>query len=269
MKPFEKNLEVYPCPREVGKVGTDNPAYILPIDQRKDGIMAAFGRAKSNKNSTGGDGSKEKAKETIDTLEKDDKVEDQVALSNLVDESIKEQDHVSQEHKEEPNPQDNASKSQEKEKPEEDEEEEEIKPKPSSKFSPEPWNPPLSTPPGGKSSYSTPKKSTPSTKGKGKAKDEVQEVKGKASLESAFKRQEKRKRDEVEFKKEAGLDDDDDDEVIEIDDGKKRDDVGEKQSGPAGKSEDLAEKEKNKKKKKKEHSASPKKGNQDIRSFFK
>lgn len=45
VKTFEGGLQYFKVPREVGKVGNDDPGFILPIEDRKDGLMAAFGRA--------------------------------------------------------------------------------------------------------------------------------------------------------------------------------------------------------------------------------
>lgn len=46
LKPYDKgNLDLYPVPREVGKVGNDDKSFILPVSARKDGIAAAFGRS--------------------------------------------------------------------------------------------------------------------------------------------------------------------------------------------------------------------------------
>lgn len=42
---YEGPLEYYKVPKEVGKVGNDDAAFIMPVAQRKDGLMAAFGRA--------------------------------------------------------------------------------------------------------------------------------------------------------------------------------------------------------------------------------
>ncbi|EJD36205.1 DUF159-domain-containing protein [Auricularia subglabra TFB-10046 SS5] len=47
VKPYDgPDLECYQVPNEVGKVGTDSPSYVLPISQRKDGILASFSRQK-------------------------------------------------------------------------------------------------------------------------------------------------------------------------------------------------------------------------------
>lgn len=45
MQVYEGPLEYYKVPKEVGKVGNDDAAFIMPVAQRKDGLMAAFGRA--------------------------------------------------------------------------------------------------------------------------------------------------------------------------------------------------------------------------------
>ncbi|CAD6886104.1 unnamed protein product [Tilletia controversa] len=48
LKPFDNGeLQCYRVPPEVGKVGNNDPKFILPVSDRKDGIMAAFGRAKA------------------------------------------------------------------------------------------------------------------------------------------------------------------------------------------------------------------------------
>lgn len=39
-------LVCYPVPTEVGKVGTESPAFINPVSERKDGILAMFARQK-------------------------------------------------------------------------------------------------------------------------------------------------------------------------------------------------------------------------------
>jgi hypothetical protein len=42
-------LQCYQVPQEVGKVGTENPAFIEPIATRKDGIQAMFSRQAEKK----------------------------------------------------------------------------------------------------------------------------------------------------------------------------------------------------------------------------
>ncbi|CEH16517.1 Uncharacterized conserved protein [Ceraceosorus bombacis] len=46
MRPYSGDLECYRVPQEVGKTGTDDAKFLLPIEQRKDGIARAFGRLK-------------------------------------------------------------------------------------------------------------------------------------------------------------------------------------------------------------------------------
>ncbi|KAF8583425.1 DUF159-domain-containing protein [Ramaria rubella] len=48
LKPGDgKDLQCYPVPKEVGRVGTDCPEFIKPISQRKDGIEALFAKQAS------------------------------------------------------------------------------------------------------------------------------------------------------------------------------------------------------------------------------
>jgi len=45
LKPGDgKDLECYPVPKEVGRVGANSPEFIKPISQRKDGIEAMFAK---------------------------------------------------------------------------------------------------------------------------------------------------------------------------------------------------------------------------------
>ncbi|KAF8531689.1 hypothetical protein BDD12DRAFT_902822 [Trichophaea hybrida] len=46
LKPFEGELTVYPVTQEVGKVGNNSPSFVIPVNERKDGIRNAFGRQK-------------------------------------------------------------------------------------------------------------------------------------------------------------------------------------------------------------------------------
>ncbi|KAH7107181.1 DUF159-domain-containing protein [Auriculariales sp. MPI-PUGE-AT-0066] len=51
VKPYDgPALECYPVPKEVGRVGTDSPSFVLPVSQRKDGIQAMFARQKAQGN---------------------------------------------------------------------------------------------------------------------------------------------------------------------------------------------------------------------------
>ncbi|KAL5520354.1 hypothetical protein ACEPAG_9578 [Sanghuangporus baumii] len=54
----EHDLECYAVPKEVGKVGTESPTFIEPINKRKDGIEAMFA-----KQTTKGDKDKDKDKD--------------------------------------------------------------------------------------------------------------------------------------------------------------------------------------------------------------
>ncbi|KDQ11237.1 hypothetical protein BOTBODRAFT_135976 [Botryobasidium botryosum FD-172 SS1] len=49
--PYQHPLECYAVPAEVGKVGTDDPSFIQPVSQRKDGIAAMFGRQRAKSSS--------------------------------------------------------------------------------------------------------------------------------------------------------------------------------------------------------------------------
>jgi hypothetical protein len=44
LKSFEGELTVYPVTQEVGKVGNNSPSFVIPVNERKDGIRNAFGR---------------------------------------------------------------------------------------------------------------------------------------------------------------------------------------------------------------------------------
>lgn len=44
LKPFAGELDVYPVPRDVGKVGNDSPEFMLPISESKQNIARFFGR---------------------------------------------------------------------------------------------------------------------------------------------------------------------------------------------------------------------------------
>ena len=56
----EHDLECYPVPKEVGKVGTESPTFIESISKRKDGIEAMF--AKQGSKSEKGKETKEEAR---------------------------------------------------------------------------------------------------------------------------------------------------------------------------------------------------------------
>ena len=46
LRPYEHPLECYRVPGEVGRTGTDDEKFLQPITERKDGIAQAFGRAR-------------------------------------------------------------------------------------------------------------------------------------------------------------------------------------------------------------------------------
>jgi len=46
LKPYEREVEVYPVPTEVGRVGTNDPSFVQPVSERKDGIEAMFKKQK-------------------------------------------------------------------------------------------------------------------------------------------------------------------------------------------------------------------------------
>lgn len=54
LRPLQGELECYKVPKEVGKVGNNNPSFILPIEERKDGLKAFLARQKQPKQATSG-----------------------------------------------------------------------------------------------------------------------------------------------------------------------------------------------------------------------
>lgn len=69
LKPYEGELECYPVPKEVGKVGNNSPNFIVPVDSKenKSNIANFFANAekKENKNAPA---KKEKAAPEVDTV---------------------------------------------------------------------------------------------------------------------------------------------------------------------------------------------------------
>ncbi|KAJ9477663.1 Abasic site processing protein [Pseudozyma hubeiensis] len=49
LRPLQSELECYKVPKEVGKVGNSDPSFILPIEERKDGLKAFFAKQKQPK----------------------------------------------------------------------------------------------------------------------------------------------------------------------------------------------------------------------------
>jgi len=158
------DLDVYPVPREVGKVGNDDKKFILPVSSRKDGIAAAFGRVKKPEKDVNSEShaplteeveavdmkDKRKREEEDEELarklqeEEDEKVkrpktdekDNKLDLEEGLEESklkIKQDDEY-------------AKRLQTEEEENVDSKEEQKYRQPSSKFSPEPFNPPVSPP---------------------------------------------------------------------------------------------------------------------------
>ncbi|KAG8908996.1 hypothetical protein FRB99_000099 [Tulasnella sp. 403] len=49
LKPYDKPMEYYQVPLEVGKVGTNDPSFVKPVAERKDGIAAMFKKQQERK----------------------------------------------------------------------------------------------------------------------------------------------------------------------------------------------------------------------------
>ncbi|PWN32570.1 DUF159-domain-containing protein [Meira miltonrushii] len=132
LRPYPAQLDCYPVPREVGKVGNDNANFILPVSMRKDGIQAAFGRAKQKDKEQ-----QTPIKEESLSTEKATKEEEKGQQSATTETNAPIKEEVVSANK--------AAK----------EEDKDINNgTPSSKYSPEPFNPPLS-PERPKGGYST------------------------------------------------------------------------------------------------------------------
>ncbi|SJX61149.1 uncharacterized protein SRS1_12371 [Sporisorium reilianum f. sp. reilianum] len=66
LRPLQSELECYKVPKEVGKVGNSDPSFILPIEERKDGLKAFFAKQKQSKQPS-------VQNESSSTAQKDDK----------------------------------------------------------------------------------------------------------------------------------------------------------------------------------------------------
>jgi hypothetical protein len=175
LRPYDKGtLDLYPVPREVGRVGNDDKSFILPVSARKDGIAAAFGRSQKvekdvnsethapigeEMKAVDGDGKRKRqldederlAKELQDKEEaaaKRPKLEEDERLAKSLQEEeevdlkgpkIEEDDKVQKVEKSTPAVKEKDINDGER--------------RPSSRFSPEPFNPPVS-PPRPKGGYS-------------------------------------------------------------------------------------------------------------------
>ncbi len=49
LRPLQGELECYKVPKEVGKVGNSDPSFLLPVEERKDGLKAFFAKQKQAK----------------------------------------------------------------------------------------------------------------------------------------------------------------------------------------------------------------------------
>lgn len=179
LKPYDAgDLDVYPVPKEVGKVGNDDASFILPVSKRKDGIAAAFGRVTGKRErqaSNDADKANDKPKEQVDANSETNapvplpSSREDGLTTNKVQEGGKRESDL----KREPG--------------EEDERETKRQRVPSSKWSPEPFNPPDS-PPRPNGGYSTNTQSattTPSKRSGGSASLKKSPAQSKGLQEAA------------------------------------------------------------------------------------
>jgi hypothetical protein len=171
LKPYDQgDLDVYPVPKEVGKVGNNEKSFILPVSARKDGIAAAFGRVKKTEGDVNSETHAPLSEEikSVTSVNKRSLEEEDESLARKLqaeeDEKFKrvkvaEDDTEKKKSNKEDAPP--AKRPQGDLKQEEDEQQ--HGPQPSSKFSPEPFNPPVS-PPRPQGGYSTHNSKSPSTR---------------------------------------------------------------------------------------------------------
>ena len=126
VKPYEGPLECFKCPTEVGKVGNNSSSFIQPIENRKDGIMAAFSRQAHSTTQT--QKSKLNADDEISTNSESNAPRPGVKMVSKKREMQEEEGKGDEVVEAEPPP----TKKQ--------------KVLPSSRFSPDPFNPPVSPP---------------------------------------------------------------------------------------------------------------------------
>jgi putative SOS response-associated peptidase YedK len=304
VKTFDGKLEFYKVPKEVGKVGNDNPSFLLPVEDRKDGLMAAFGRAQKSSKTETSEGSRDKkvAPDTNSETHAPAPQEGDVAGEDVHQGKIKEgaeedKDHalleVTQQEEEI-----EQAEAEEKEAPhdellaatkaaeshdtrtsaandvkskEEGKDSSTAKP-PSSRWSPDPWNPPVSPdrPNGGYSTLDEPHSglskygSVKKEEGHGSPfKRKAPDVKmGDGALENSFKKQKVKKETEEELGLGAGAEG--------------RHEISPSGQGlvspprPQGTGPQTTPSKKAAEDSKKRHTDSPKKrkGQGDIRSFF-
>ncbi|SPO39783.1 uncharacterized protein PSFLO_05264 [Pseudozyma flocculosa] len=76
LRPLKKPLECYKVPREVGRVGNDDPGFILPIESRRDGLKAFFSKQQQAKQGPAKSGHDDRAPDdAVKKEEKDDRDE--------------------------------------------------------------------------------------------------------------------------------------------------------------------------------------------------
>lgn len=224
-------LEFYKVPKEVGKVGNDDPGFILPVEDRKDGLMAAFGRgSKAGKVA----GNKEPApamigkvedtnSETnapvkiesedrsgaVTTLEELEEKGDSLAADELIDATKR----VEDEHREHDEKQQSDPKPAKEESPAASANHD-AKPAPSSRWSPDPFHPPVSPnrpsggysldedPQGGLTKYGSSGWKDESG-GKGGSPTKKRVAMGDGALEKQFKKQKVKSEVQDEVEREA------------------------------------------------------------------
>ncbi len=179
IRPYAESLEVYKCPPDVGKVGNDSAQFILPVSVRKDGILAAFGRAaqKQQKQEEGTHQHHEQLSPSSAGKE-NGRQGDDISTNTETNAPLPEASSSTSPVKRAASPQ-----------PEGEETSKRAKGEPSSRFSPDPYNPPISPPRphGGYSregvSIKTPNSAAMSPDQRAKA------TAGSVSIESAFQKQ--------------------------------------------------------------------------------
>lgn len=209
LKPYDAgSLDCYTVPTEVGRVGRDDPSFILPIKSRKDGIAAAFGRAKKpadkDVNSETHAPMSEEVKATTRPNSKGAEAEEaRTSKKRQLDEdeelarSLQQEEEKAQEKrlKKEEQPVHTDEQAVEVEQGGDvknltvKEEVDEEKVHPSSKFSPEPYNPPTSPPrpTGGYSTTTSPAAAvSPRRTGGGPSKKLDEAAKGTKDIRNFF-----------------------------------------------------------------------------------
>lgn len=143
LRPYNAGkLDCYPVPREVGKVGNDHSNFILPVSMRKDGIQAAFGRAKQ----------KDKDQQQPANSETNAPIQEEIRSAEKAAKEEKEGIKAENEFQSDSNVK--RDERQEEKPISSDTLQDSRHQQPSSKFSPDPFNPPLS-PERPKGGYST------------------------------------------------------------------------------------------------------------------